>query len=123
MDLSDDAKTVLGAWFGMGSKSVLNLHLQENKPTPRCQAALDELVKAKALQRKPFNGFGGVTYTPLIETHEYMTWLIKRRKKLGNFQLMEPIKPARKLCNGCDGHECDDDCQYPMVDPFQAQRS
>ena len=20
----------------------------------------------------------------------------------------------RKLCDGCDGHECDEDCAYPM---------
>lgn len=37
--------------------------------------------------------------------------------------VLTPPAPERKLCDGCDGHECDDDCQYPMVDPFQAQRS
>jgi hypothetical protein len=96
IELSNDAKTVLGAWFGMGSKSVLNLHLRQSKPTARCQAALDELVEAKILSRKPFNQFGGVTYAPLIETRTYLTWLIKRGKKLGDFALMEPVTEGGK---------------------------
>lgn len=97
MNLSDDAKSVLGAWFGMGSKSVLNLHLVESRPTPRCRAALDELVAAGALSKAPFNRFGGETYKPLIETREYMTWLMKkhpmgRMNPKDSFALMEKIK-------------------------------
>lgn len=96
-ELSDDAKTVAGAWFGMGYKTVLNLHLRESRPTPRCQAALDELVAKKVLAVGPFNKFGGVTYKPLLDTRPMMTWLLKRGENdLGHFVLMEPIKKAAK---------------------------
>lgn len=31
--------------------------------------------------------------------------------------------PSRPLCAGCDGHDCRDDCSYPLADPFQHQMS
>jgi hypothetical protein len=39
----------------------------ESKPSPRSQAALDELVAAGLVKAEPFNSHGGVTYTPLVE--------------------------------------------------------
>lgn len=96
-ELSDDAKTVCGVWFGMGYKSVLNLHLRESQPTPRCKIALDELVSKKVLAVGPFNQFGGLTYKPLIDTRPLLAWLIKREDKLGNFALMEPRNKGASL--------------------------
>lgn len=89
---SDDARAVLGAWFGFGGKTKLELMLRENKPAPRTQAALDELVAAGALSVEPFNQFGGLVYRPLIDTLPYFSWLGENATNPAlKFQLMVPV--------------------------------
>lgn len=44
----------------------LTFRMVENKPSPRSQAALDELVAAGLIKAEPFNNKGGITYTPLF---------------------------------------------------------
>ena len=96
--LSFDAKCVLGAWFGMGGKTVVTHHLRDSEPTPRCKAALDELVSKKILSREPFNQFGGLVYKPLVEgIAAYMKWLWDNRDdERAKFPLMQPITGVRK---------------------------
>lgn len=53
--LSDDAKVLLGGYFGifgMPGKSTLTFGMKKSRPTKRAQVALDELVKAGALSRR-----------------------------------------------------------------------
>jgi len=45
----------------------LTFHMVESKTSPRSQAALDELVKENLVKVEPFNDFGGVVYTPLVQ--------------------------------------------------------
>jgi hypothetical protein len=35
-----------------------------------------------------------------------LVWMVVDKEKI-------PSKPDRIPCPGCDGHECDDGCQYP----------
>lgn len=92
--LSTDAKVVGGAWFGMGSKTIVTLHLIENKPTAHTQSALDEMVRAGVLSVEPFNRYGGLVYKPLIETRPLLRWLSTHKNDPAvNIELMEPVKP------------------------------
>jgi hypothetical protein len=97
-DLSFDAKCVLGAWFGMGGKTVVTLHLRDSEPTLRCRAALNELVENKVLSVEPFNQFGGEVYKPLVENAgEFMRWLWDAKDdERAKFPLMQPITGVRK---------------------------
>jgi hypothetical protein len=96
--LSFDAKCVLGAWFGMGGKTVVTLHLREAKPSPRARAGLDELVKKGVLSKEPFNQFGGEVYKPIIEgVSSYMKWLWDNKDDpRASFPLMQPIHGVKK---------------------------
>lgn len=96
--LSFDAKCVLGAWFGVGGKTVVTLHLRESEPAPRTRAALDELVSKRILSKEPFNQFGGEVYKPLIEgISDYMKWLWDNKDDPNaKFSLMQPITGVRK---------------------------
>jgi hypothetical protein len=69
MRLSDDAKCVYTVMFGFGraGSSTLTFHMVESKPAPRTQAALEELVRVNFLSVAPFNKYGGVTYTLIVE--------------------------------------------------------
>lgn len=91
-DLSDDARCVYTALFGYGraGSSTLTFHMDESKPTPRTQAALDELVAAGRLTVTPFNKYGGVTYTLIVEpdgAHRANHALMKRN----SWPITEPI--------------------------------
>lgn len=93
--LSDDAKVIAGCWFAkmrVGGESALTLHLIENKPAPRTQAALDELVAKGVVSVSPFNRFGGLVFKPLVDCFSAFQWLMTNSEREGvNFQLMVPI--------------------------------
>jgi len=59
--LSTRAKGVAGIYFGTGTE--LTFRCIEAKPSPKMQAALDELVKAELISARPFNKYGGTVYT------------------------------------------------------------
>jgi hypothetical protein len=67
--LSADALWFAGSMFSMmrPGHGKLTFRMQESKPSPRSQAALNELVAAKLVTAEPFNQFGGVVYTPAVE--------------------------------------------------------
>lgn len=96
--LSDDAKTLAGAWFGSmrpKSESTVTLHLQHNVPTERTQNALDELVAKGVISQRPFNRFGGVVYTPQVDCFDAFRWvgsLNKEWRERVNWKLMEAVR-------------------------------
>lgn len=92
-NLSVDAKAVLGSLFSM--TDTLNFQLVKGRPTARMQAALDELVKAHAVECQPMpqraDGSRGVTYKRLIKD-----WRPFRKfvKEAGEFIITEDIPGA-----------------------------
>lgn len=95
--LSDDAKAIAGCWFALmkpNSQSALTLHLIENKPAPRTQDALDELVGKGVLSVEPFNEFGGLVYKPLVDCHDAFKWFMENAERPDlKFRLMVPTTP------------------------------
>lgn len=94
LDLSTDAKILLGTSFAMGRKTSLTFQMNANRPTARTQAALDELLAKEALTSEPANSHGGVTYRPLIDTMPYALWVMENtdlREIMRTFILVEPI--------------------------------
>jgi hypothetical protein len=93
-ELSDDAKAVLGSWFGMMNvDGDLHFAMQKVRPTDRAKAALDELVSAGWLGYSPAQG-GGHTYILMRSASRWMRWLQARAKKGDqsvNFKLVEPL--------------------------------
>lgn len=87
--LSQDAWSVLGAWFAMGQWTTLTFSMQENRPSERAQKALDECVAAGVLTVEPFNKAGGVTYRPAVDIDRRKAMAAARRAK--GFRLTEPI--------------------------------
>lgn len=87
-DLSDDAKALAGCLWGsaMCEKTVLTFQMRENRPTARCQAALDALTAAGFLYRESISGIG-VSYRPLGPDMRRFS----RFAHLGNFAISEPI--------------------------------
>ncbi len=90
-DLSDDAKVVFGALFGLGTKTTLTHHLRESVPTARTFDALTELVAKGYLSCEPYNRFGGLVYRPLKDPRPAFKWLSANQAK-GKFKLTEPVK-------------------------------
>lgn len=90
-DLSDDAKVIYGAWFGMGLTEV-SFALREGKPTARTQGAIDELVAAGVAFREPFKEIG-FRLKPCHDAKPYQKWLRANMTK-ADFPLMDDI-PAR----------------------------
>lgn len=93
-ELSDDAKAVAGAHFGLLGKvgsSELIFHMIESKPTRRMQAALDELVELGFLTRKSFNRYGGVVYTLARDCKPFARWFHNQDKERFRFPITEPI--------------------------------
>lgn len=80
--LSDRAKSVAGAWFGMMSpgKGELTFQLRGARPSDEAQAGLDELVRAGVVSVEPFNKFGGIVYRPLIDFRWALRWLDRNMK-------------------------------------------
>lgn len=93
--LSDDAKALLGGYFGilgMPGKSTLKFGMKESRPTKRAQTALDELVKAGALARSDFEG-GAVQYLVQINCADFGKWIGRNRHK-GEWPATEPVVSA-----------------------------
>jgi hypothetical protein len=67
--LSADAKFFGASMFSMmvPGEGKLTFQMVTSKPSPRSQAALDELVAAGLVMVEPFNSKGGIVYTPLVE--------------------------------------------------------
>jgi len=66
--LSEDAKFFGASMFSLmePGEGKLTFKMIESVPSPRSQAALDELVAAGLVAVEPFNHLGGVVYTPLV---------------------------------------------------------
>lgn len=96
--LSDDAKAIAGCWFAkmkVDGESALTLHMVENVPAPRTEAALAELVERGVVSVAPFNRFGGLVYKPLIDCHPAFRWFMENAKRPDiNFRLMVPAKAS-----------------------------
>lgn len=92
--VSDDAKGILGAWFSLfGKASTLNLHMRENVPHPRTEAALAELVEKRIISVEPLNGYGGLKYRALKDCHPALAWLHANADRPEmKFPLMVPAK-------------------------------
>lgn len=88
--LSDDAKVLMGGWFGLGLTEV-SFAMVEGRPTIRTQIAIDELVAAKLVSREPFKVLG-FRLKPLVDAAPYAKWL-KRNRSKGKFALTETLKP------------------------------
>lgn len=93
--LSGDAKAIAGIWFAQmrPTSDGVTMHLRENKPAPRTQSALDELVNRGAISVGPFNRFGGLVYKPLVDCWDAFVWFSKLEdgeKEAVNFRLMVP---------------------------------
>jgi hypothetical protein len=69
MTISADAKFLAASLFSMmkPGEGKLTFGMEENIPSPRTQAALDEMVVAGLVKVEPFNHLGGLVYTPLVE--------------------------------------------------------
>lgn len=87
-ELSDDAKVILGGWFGLGLTEV-SFAMAEGRPTARTQAAIDECVKAGVLWRDPFKE-KGFRLKPRHDCEPYGRWL-KRNRNLADWPLMESM--------------------------------
>ena len=61
--LSQDANDLAGGLFFSGSNTETIFHMEQSRPTERCQIALDELLAADYLESEPF-GAKGVRYAP-----------------------------------------------------------
>lgn len=97
--LSFDAKCVAGAWFGMMTpgKGELKFQLHTTRPSDRSLAALAELVSEGVLSVAPFNRYGGLVYSPLVDCREGLHFL---RQNTDNpdieWPLTQPMVGAEK---------------------------
>ena len=87
LEVSDDAKAIMGGIFGLGLTD-LSFSMGKSKPSPRAQAALDELVEAQAVFKESINQAGGMNYKPLIDAKPYAAWF---RKNLHREDLKFPL--------------------------------
>ncbi|MGU3286507.1 hypothetical protein [Methylobacterium mesophilicum] len=101
-DLSDNARAVAAAWFGMmrpDSTSRLRFGMVESRPSERAQAGLDELQAAGVISRED-EPRGAVVYRPLIECREHLEWAWRRMRTpeglSDQFRLVDPIPPRKK---------------------------
>lgn len=100
-DLSDDARAVAAAWFGMSQpgQGHLRFAMVQSKPSARAQAGLDELLAAGIISREDERS-GAVTYRPLVSCHEHQVWAMKRlfdgTAEASSFRLVDPIEPGKK---------------------------
>lgn len=101
-DLSDTARAVAAAWFGMmqpNGKSHLRFRMVESRPSERAQAGLDELLAAGVISRED-EPSGAVTYRPLVGCREHLEWAWKRMPTpeglSDKFRLVEPIPPRKR---------------------------
>lgn len=100
-DLSDDARAVAAAWFGMcrPGQSYLRFAMVQSKPSARAQAGLNELLAADIISRED-EPSGAVTYRPLMDCREHLAWAWKRMEdgtaERDSFRLVDRIAPGKK---------------------------
>jgi len=107
-ELSFDARILAAAWFGMGMKTSVTLHLRESRPAPRTRAAMDELVAKKVISVEPYNEFGGLVCRPLMDCRNASRWLHgalddEKTAALAKWSISEPI---------------DEDQAYELMTPY-----
>jgi len=98
MSLSEDARRVGAAWFGMMApkEGQLVFSMERNRPTKRAQAALDELLTAGMISCESFNKYGGIIYRPIWDFRKLGTkyMLAVLNGETGDpLSLIEPINP------------------------------
>lgn len=91
--LSSDALYFAGSMFMLmtSGKGELTFRMVESRPSPRSQAALDELVAAGVVSAEPASRDGGVTYRPLVEFPRV------GRNPPGEWPITVPVSPAGRL--------------------------
>lgn len=89
--LSADARYCGASLFRMmePGKGVIRFLMIDSEPSPRTQAALDELVAAGLVSSTPFNRFGGVEYRPLVE-------FPRAKSPSGDWPITVPLTDARR---------------------------
>jgi hypothetical protein len=89
LELSDDAKAVLGSIFQNGC--ALTFQMIESRPTQRMDEALRELVEAQVIVKergfKRADGSHAITYRSRIPTEGYRRFASKGE----GLQIVEPI--------------------------------
>ena len=93
--LSDEAKCVASAWFGMMSpgKGELTFELQGRKPAAWAQKGLNELVREGFVSVEPFNKYGGLVYRPMVDCHWAFRWFARNTKHpLGKLPLTDAVE-------------------------------
>lgn len=93
--LSDDAKVILGTFFGplgIPGRSKLTYRMKEVRPTHRAQKALDELVHAGAMKSNAIQA-GGVEYVVQINCTDFGQW-VGRNPKKANWAFNKTIPPS-----------------------------
>lgn len=101
-DLSDNARAVAAAWFGMmqpNGRSQLRFAMVESRPSERAQAGLDELLAAGIISRED-EPSGAIVYRPLVECREHLQWAWARMSTpqglSDKFRLVDPIPPRKR---------------------------
>lgn len=99
--LSFDAKVVAGSLFG--AKTSVTFHMRESRPSPRAQAALDELVRADVIREyREYHDKRAITYRPTRSLMHAFQWIAAQIENGGredfNFPLTEriPAPPAKR---------------------------
>ena len=95
-ELTFDAKVVAGALFGIMLTSA-TFEKRETRPTPRTQAALDELVRRGDLVPEIINGRGGVKYKATRRFFDEFQFVGENRENPeAVWPITEPIARASK---------------------------
>jgi hypothetical protein len=113
-DLGFDAKVLAGAWFGMGMRTSVTLHLRESRPTARTQAAMDELVSRGVMSAEPFNEFGGLVLKPLVDCRDASRWFHGIMGTTGEGGDPEAVARAKWTLY----EAIDEDQAYELMTPF-----
>lgn len=93
--LSADARYFGSSMFWLMSPNAgkLTFHMVESKPSPRSQAALDELVAAKLVKVESFNELDGVAYTTMVQFSR------PGKAPSGKWPVTIPIRPSTQEGN------------------------
>lgn len=90
---STDAKIIAGTMFG--AKTSVTFQMRESRPTPRAQAALDELMAAGALLgTREGHDKKAITYRPTQSLLFAFQWVAANLDDLGdamNFPVTEKV--------------------------------
>ncbi|MCB5201669.1 hypothetical protein LH464_04150 [Neorhizobium sp. T786] len=95
-ELSMDARVLITAWFGYGSKTSMKVGGDgaQSVMTARATGAMKELVDGGYVIASEFNRFGRMLYTG-TEKCDGLRLSMAKMKKFGRWSLTEP-NPARR---------------------------